>query len=95
MPDTFYIGSDITSAEPIHIFCEEDFARMVDERLGRDAGNYVRTILAERNDGVTVQELEDQIEALKSELSDAENRLDDLTKADDMLDAIQNVLDGR
>ena len=50
MTHTLYIGNDITTAEPVQIFCDEDFVRMVDERIGRDASNYVNSIIEERND---------------------------------------------
>lgn len=50
MAHTLYIGNDITTAEPVQIFCDEDFVRMVDERLGRDTSNYVNYIIEERND---------------------------------------------
>lgn len=52
MTHTFYIGNDIATAEPVQIFCEENFVRMVDERLGRDASNYVNSIIDERNDAI-------------------------------------------
>lgn len=52
MTHTLYIGNDITTAEPVQIFREEDFVRVVDERLGRDASNYVNNIIEQRNDAV-------------------------------------------
>lgn len=52
MTHTLYMGNDITTAEPVQIFCEEDFVRLVDERLGRDASNYVNSIIERRNDAI-------------------------------------------
>lgn len=52
MTHTLYIGNDITTAEPVQIFCDEDFVSVVDERLGRDAGSYVNSIIEARNDAV-------------------------------------------
>lgn len=52
MPHTLYIGNDITTAEPVQIFCKADFVRMIDERLGRDASGYVNMIIDERNDAI-------------------------------------------
>lgn len=52
MTHTIYIGNDIATAGPVQIFCEENFVRMVDERLGRDASNYVNSIIDERNDAI-------------------------------------------
>lgn len=52
MTHTLYIGDDIATAEPVQIFCEEDFVRMVDERLGRDASRYINSIIEQRNDAI-------------------------------------------
>lgn len=52
MTHTLYIGNDITTAEPVQIFCEEDFVRLVDERLGRDASSYISNIIEQRNDAI-------------------------------------------
>lgn len=52
MTHTLYIGNDIAAAEPVQIFCEEDFVRMVDERLGRDASDYINSIIEQRNDAI-------------------------------------------
>lgn len=52
MTHTFYIGNDIATAESVQIFCEEDFVRMVDERPGRDASNYINSIIEQRNDAI-------------------------------------------
>ena len=93
--ETLYIGNDITEAEPVQIFCEENFVKLVDERLGRNASDYVRTIMEERDANYLRQELADQIDDLKTELDEARNELDDLRKSDDMLDAIRDILDGR
>ena len=52
MTHTLYIGNDITTVEPVQIFSEDDFVRMIDERLGRDASDYVNSIIDERNDAI-------------------------------------------
>lgn len=52
MTHTLYIGNNITTAEPVQIFCEEDFVHVVDERLGRDASDYVNNIIEQRNDAI-------------------------------------------
>ena len=50
MAYTLYIGNDIATAEPAQIFYEDDFVRLVDEHLGRDASGYVSSIIKQRND---------------------------------------------
>lgn len=49
---TLYIGDDICTARPEHIFNEDDFMRMVFERLGPDAERYVKSVIEERNDAI-------------------------------------------
>ena len=52
MTYTLYIGNDITTAEPVQIFCEDDFVRLVDERLGRDASKYVKDLFEQRDNAI-------------------------------------------
>ena len=49
---TLFIENDIVAAEPVQIFREEDFVRMVDEQLGRDARDYLNSIIECKNDAI-------------------------------------------
>ena len=93
MLNILYIGQDLFTAEREYIFNEDDFVRLVRERLGNEAERYLKTIIEERDTNEMRLDSAEQIDNLRQELDEARNKLDDLRGADDKLDAIRAILD--
>lgn len=93
MSRTLYIGKDIVASNPTPIFSEEDFVRLIRDRLGTDAENYIRSIIEERDANEMREDLAEQIDDLQWELDEARNELDDLRSAADKLEAIRAIID--
>lgn len=94
MLNTLYIGQDLFTAKPEYIFSDDDFVRVVRERLGNEAERYLKTIIEERDANEMRLDLAEQIDDLHWELDEARNELDDLRSAHGKLDAIRAILDG-
>ena len=94
MLNILYIGQDLFTAEREYIFNEDDFVRVVRERLGNEAERYLKTIIEERDANDMRLDLAEQIDDLHWELDEARNELDDLRSAQGKLDAIRAILDG-